>query len=254
MNSITRDGLWGFLGLFGLIGIYAGFKDQSLSNVLFSLGLVILSYYKIYRGSRRTFTKSLGWNALFWISVFMTFMSYGYGDSRLLMDIFRVIFPILIIWSWKKQSDIQSENGPTEHVFTLGNIEIFNDVLEQYTTSDQKISVKCLEPYRKVFDFKTYPSKYINHKILVGDREYSLHDISKFIIDEDENIKKFYAAQASIKRATGKGGQSIADAMARQRDLRETRRVIIEFKDDSSYLLSNVVDYIAKDIEAALSV
>lgn len=197
--------------------------------------------------------KSFWWGALFWLSVFMTYMSYKYGNSRLLMDIFKVIFPILIILSWKKHSDVQSEYGPSEQVLTLGNIEVFNDVVEKYTTSDQKILVKCLEPYRKVFDFKTYPTKYINHKILIGDKEYSLQDVSKYIIDEDENIKRFYAAQSSIKRATSKGGQSITDAMARQRDLRESRRIIIEFTDGNSYLLSNVGDYIAKEIEVALT-
>lgn len=197
--------------------------------------------------------KSFWWGTLFWLSIFMTYMSYMYGNSRLLMDIFKVVFPILIIWSWKKHSDIQAEHGPLEQVFTLGNIEVYNDIIEKYTTSDQKIVVKCLEPYRKVFDFKTYPTKYIDHKILVADKEYSLRDLLKFIIDEDENIKRFYAAQSSMKRATSKGGQSIADAMARQRDLRASRRVIIEFNDGNSYLLSNIDENIAKDIEAILS-
>lgn len=192
--------------------------------------------------------RSFWWGMLFWISAFMMYVGYA-GKS----EAFIAIWFIILLWSWKKHSDVQAEYGPTEHLFVLGNIEIFNDVLEKYTTSDQKISVQCIEPYRKVFDFKAYPSKYIDHKILVGDREYSLLDISKFIIDEDEHIKHFYATQASIKRATGKGGQSISDAMARQRDLRETRRVIIELKDGTSYFLSNIDMSIAKEIEKLLS-
>lgn len=191
--------------------------------------------------------KSFWWGLLFWLSALMIYVGYA-GKSETFMGVWLVV----LLWSWKKHSDVQAEYGPTERLFSLGSIEIFNDVIEKYTTSDQKISVKCLEPYRKIFDFKTYPSKYIDYKIIVGDNEYALHDISKFIIDEDENIKRFYAAQASMKRATGKGGQSISDAMARQRDLRESRRVVIEFTDGTSYLLSSIDDVIAKEIENSL--
>lgn len=191
--------------------------------------------------------KSFWWGTLFWLSVLMMYVGYA-GKN----EVFIAVWFVVLLWSWKKHSDVQAEYGPSERIFTLGNIEVFNDVIEQYTTSDQKILVKCLEPYRKVFDFKTYPTKYIDHKLVIGDKEYSLSDLSKFVIDEDESIKRFYAAQASMKRATGKGGQSISDAMARQRDLRETRRIIIEFMDGNSYLLSNVDDQIAKDIQTGL--
>lgn len=193
--------------------------------------------------------KSFWWGTLFWLSALMMYLGYA-GKN----ETFIAVWFVILLWSWKKHSDVQAEYGPTEHLFTLGNIEVFNNVIEKYTTSERKISVKCLEPYRKIFDFKTYPTKYVDHKILVDDQEYSLRDVSKFIIDEDESIKQVYAAQASIKRATGRGGQSIADAMARQRDLRETRRIIIEFIDGSSYLLSNIDEKIAKDIETVLSV
>lgn len=228
-------------------------NDFLVNSQIFEFGLIdckkglIMNNLLIEQRKKRAMS-SFWWGTLFWVSALMMYVGYvGKNET------FIVVWLLILLWSWKKHSDVQAEYGPTEHLFTLGNIEIFNNVIEKYTTSDQKISVKCLEPYRKVFDFKTYPSKYIDYKILVGDNEYSFHDISKFIIDEDENIKRFYATQASIKRATGKGGQSISDAMARQRDLRETRRVIIEFKDGTSYFLSDIDMSIAKEIEKLLS-
>lgn len=191
--------------------------------------------------------KSFWWGALFWISALMIYIGVT-GKS----EAFALIWLGILLWSWKKHSDSEAEKEPKKRNFTLGQVEIFNEVLQKYTASEEKIIVNCLEPFRKVYDFKSYPSQYIEHKILVREKEYSPADLVRFVIDNDEGIMRHYATQASIKRATGNGGQSISDAIARQRDLREARRLLIEFTDGTSYLLSNVDESIAKDIEKLL--
>lgn len=245
MNKTTKDGLWGFLGLFGMAVIYTGFKEESIFNILIGIGLLILGFSQIYDGPKGTLKKHLVWGGLFWLSVGMIVVAFLTENFWLGM-----IFGITLVWSWKKTDEI-GFSEPKQREFTLGKIEVFNDVIQKYITSDQKILVECLEPHRSSFDFKSYSTTYQNHKVIVGEKEYSIDDITKFIIDDDEGIKRHYAAQASIKSATGRGGH-ITDAMARARDLREARRVIIEFNDTTSYLLSNVDEAIAIDIEKSL--
>lgn len=191
--------------------------------------------------------KSFWWGILFWISAFMIYIGIA-GKN----EVFAIVWGVILLWSWKKHSDSEAEKEPKKRNFVLGQIEVFNEVLQKYTTSGEKVIVNCLEPFRKVYDFQSYPSKYIEHKIIIGEKEYSLTDLIRFVIDNDEGIMRHYATQASIKRAVGNGGQSISDAMARQRDLREARRLILEFTDGTSYLLSNVDEAIAKDIEKLL--
>lgn len=246
MSKITKDGLWAFLGLFGIVGVYTGFKEESIFNILFGLALIIFAFSKTYDGPKGTLKKYLGWGLLFWLSVGMVVVAFLTENIWLGM-----IFSVMLVWSWKKPDSIDGAE-PKQREFVLGKVENYNEVIQKYVTSDQAILVQCLEPHRKLFDFHSYPSKYERYKIFVGDKEYSIDDIAKFIIDDDEGIKRHYARQASIKNAIGRGGQSITDAMARQRDLREARRIIIEFNDATSYLLSNVDEAIAHEIEKSL--
>ncbi|MDD3770735.1 MAG: hypothetical protein PHV10_09015 [Sulfuricurvum sp.] len=246
MNKTTKDGLWGFLGLFGMAVIYTGFKEESIFNILIGIGLLILGVSRIYDGPKGTLKKYLAWGALFWLSVGMVAVAFLTENIWLGM-----IFGVILMWSWKKTDSIEGAE-PKQREFILGKVENYNDVIQKYVTSNESILVQCLEPHRKLFDFQSYPSKYESYKFFVGDKEYSIDEISKFIIDDDEGIKRHYATQASIKSAVGRGGQSITDAMARQRDLREARRVILEFNNTTSYLLSNVDETIAKDIEKSL--
>lgn len=198
-------------------------------------------------------TKAIFWIAVIAFSGFMTFMSYAYGDSRALMDFFRVVFPVLTIWGLKKYNDIEAEYGPRPREFVLGQVQVYNDVIEVYVTTDQKIMVECVEPFRKIFDFKTYPSKFEKHLIIIGEKRYPISELTKFILRDDESIAKHYAESAAQKRANGRGGQSITDAAARRRDLREARRLEVEFADGYSLLLSNVDEKIVKEIQSLIA-
>lgn len=198
-------------------------------------------------------TRVIFWLAVIYISGFMSVMSYVYGDSRMIMDIFRIVFPLLTIWGLKKYSDIEAEYGPRPREFILGKIQVYNDVLESFTTTEQVVSIQCVEPFRKIFDFKKYPSKYEEYKIIIGNKEYSLSDITKFVIHNDQNIAVHYANIAALKRANGRGGQSISDAAARQRDLNTTRRLEMAFSDNTSYTLANLNQPVVNDMRGLLS-
>lgn len=152
------------------------------------------------------------WLMLILFSGFMTFMSYVYGDDRFTMYVFRVVFPLLTLWGLKKYNDLEAEYGPRKREFVLGKVQVY----------------------------------------MVEGKEYSIEDLSKFVITEDEKIMTHYAESAALKRANGRGGQSIADASARRRDLQESRRLEIAFNDGESYLLSEVYEPIAKEIRLLL--
>lgn len=198
-------------------------------------------------------TKAIFWLVVIIVSGFMSFMTFAYGDGRALMNIFRVVFPVLTIWGLKKYNDVEAEYGPRPRAFALGQVQVYNDILEAYTTTEQKIIVECVEPFRKIFDFKTYPSKYEHHMIVSGDNRYPLSALTKFILREDDSIAKHYADSAALKRANGRGGQSIADAAARRRDLHAARRLEVEFQDGESFLLANVDERIVKDIQGLIT-
>lgn len=193
--------------------------------------------------------RMMGWTLVFLFSGFMTYMSYVYGDNSILMAVFKIVWPALFLLSIKKYNDAEIETGPKNREYTLGTVESYNEVLGQYLPTDKKITVKCLEPVSKILDFKPKPTKFIDHKILVDGKEYSISDLTKFIILESESIKEFYAELGAKKRAVGNNGQTITDAMSRQRDLKETRRIQIGLHDGSFYSLCKVNEVIAKDIE-----
>lgn len=127
---------------------------------------------------------------------------------------------------------------PQDYSFEkFGSLTVPNTVLEKMVDTDQIVTVIYKEE-----DSQTL----VGVGFLIDNKIYNFNDLKRYLITEDESIKAYYNAL----RAAGE--RDLITAYARGRDIASSRRLFIEFKDETHFYLRNLNSRIALAIEKAI--
>ena len=133
----------------------------------------------------------------------------------------------------------------------LGQITEFNDVVQKFIKTNDKITVHAFQrdfTTKEIFTRSDTNLKYAYKDIsfVVKGHTYTIDEIKRFEITESESIKKSHEIDNTIN------GRSISSAAAYSRDLNESRRIVICFSNENCFVLSNVNNSLALSIQLAI--
>ncbi len=121
--------------------------------------------------------------------------------------------------------------------FELGNTLTYNPTLEKIINGNGYL----------IGFYKNENNNIISNLLIIDDKNntYTLNNITKFKIMEDHETSEYYRYQKDLDRATGNNGplNGIVSEMARARDVKAGRRLMICFSNGMEYVLKDVGDF-----------
>lgn len=142
-------------------------------------------------------------------------------------------------------------NNFKEESYHLGDIAVFNDVLQKFITTKDFIFIRAMArdmSLKETFSRKSNELELIlkDMKIIAKDHTYTIDEIKRFEIIEDDSIKKSHELNNTVN------GRSIMSAASYSKQMQESRMLIICFTDENCFTLVNISYPLALSIQDAI--